>query len=141
MKPVLVLISIFLWNLTVGQPMPFKMAKHWKLYDITSGNLFQYSIDTLKNFAYYDLDDDTMRGYISEVSALPSDDPPRWMGAHIATYELDGAIKKVEVSLYGGFFYDESSRKHYQLPDNKIDDWLSYIRRSFMTVHKGLSGG
>jgi len=112
------------------------MVKHWKLYDIASGNLFQYTIDTLKKFAYYDLDDDTMHEYLAEVSELPSNDPPRWMGAHIATYEINGATKKIEISLYGGFFYDESSKRHYQLPDNKIDDWLSYIRRSFMTIHK-----
>lgn len=136
MKYILIIWSMVLYNYSFGQITSIKTTNHWKLYDINAGNLFQYSIDTVKTFPCYELDDDSIHEYLAELSELSSDDPPRWMGAHIATYDMDGRMRKVEISLYGGFFYDEASKKHYQIPDNKIDDWLSYIRRSFMAIHK-----
>lgn len=137
MKSIFIIWTALLYNLSFGQNVSFKTAMHWKLYDITVGNLFQYSLDTLKHFPFYNLDADSIRDYMDEVSELSSDDTPRWMGAHIATYVFGGETRKIEISLYGGFFYDETSKKYYQLPDNKIDNWLSYIRRSFMNVHEG----
>jgi hypothetical protein len=124
----------------MGQTTSFKAAKNWKLYDITTGNLFRYPVDSLKKFHYIELNDDSIHKYIEDVSELPADDPPRWMGAHIATYEIEGITKKIEISQYGGFFYDEVSKKHYQIPDTRIDEWLAYVRRSFMAIHKESSG-
>ena len=140
MKPILITLSVFVHSLIFGQTASFKTANHWKIYNATTGNLFQYPIDTLKIIPYYSLDDDSMHGYLAEVVELPSDDPPRWMGVHIATYEMGRIIHKIEISLYGGFLYDETTKKHYQLPENKIDGWLSYIRRSFMAIQKGTAG-
>ena len=95
-------------------------------------NAFEYRLDTLKNFTYASLNGDTMQSYLDGLSEMPAGGPHVWMGAYIATYETSGGEYKVEISYYGGVIYDESTRKHYQIRENKIKDWLSFIRNSFI---------
>jgi len=135
MKLILFIISLFSYSVISGQSTSFTNAKNWKLYKIADENAFQYRVDTLKNFSFERLSDDTMRTFISELSELPSSGPHIWMGAYIATFEYEGITRKVEISHYGGVLYDESSKKHFQIPENKVLDWLSYIRQSFMCTH------
>ena len=35
--------------------------------------------------------------------------PVAWMGGYIATCDLDGVVRKVDISKYGGFFFDEKT--------------------------------
>jgi hypothetical protein len=136
MKPILTILAFFLYQLALGQDTSFRSAKNWRLYDISAGDVFQYPVDTLKNFHYTSLDADAMKGYLESLSMVPAESPPRWMGAHAATYELNGVVRKIEISLYGGFFYDETTKRHFLLPDDKRNSWLAYIRQSFMAIDK-----
>jgi hypothetical protein len=58
------------------------------------------------------------------------------MGGYIATCKLDGSLRKVELSNYGGFFYDEKTKVYYQIPAAKSEDWLSYIQQNYLTLTK-----
>jgi len=123
-------------NVCFGQSKSFESAGKWKLYDVAGHNLFKYSTDTLKHFSYYSLHDDSMHTFLQGIKELRTDDPPVWMGGpHVVTYELDGEIYKLDISHYGGFFFDERTRKYYQLSEDKRDDWLTYIRDCFIAVH------
>jgi len=135
MKLILLILGLFSYSVTWGQFTPFNKAKNWKLYNIADENAFQYRLDTLKNFSFQPLSDDTMRNFTSELSELPSNGPHIWMGAYIATFEYEGITRKVEISHYGGVLYDELSKKHFQIAENNVQDWLLYIRQSFMNVH------
>ncbi|GGB01557.1 hypothetical protein GCM10011511_26090 [Puia dinghuensis] len=50
------------------------------------------------------------------------------MGAYLSSYETeDGKEKKVEISDYGGFFYDEASELYYVIPRSISNEWMDYI--------------
>jgi len=117
-----------------AQKIPWRNTQHWKLYNISTGNIFSYPVDTLKNFPYYPLNEDSILTFMSMITEIPSDDPPVWMGAHVATYEKDRVIYKLEISQYGGFFYDEKTQRYFQIPPQKRDDWHAYIRACFMSL-------
>jgi hypothetical protein len=136
MKPFLTIIAIWLSQLALGQDTTFRAAKNWRLYDISDGNVFKYSIDTLSNFHYHTLDRDSVRRYMASLFTLPPESLPRWMGAYAATCELNGILRKIEISVYGGFFYDEITKRHFQLPEESIDPWQFYIRRRFLDIQK-----
>jgi hypothetical protein len=132
MKPFFIIIAVWLSQAAQGQDTTFRAAKNWRLYDISAGNVFKYSTDTLRNFHYYTLDNDSMRRYMASLSVLLPESLPHWMGARVATYEMDGVVRKIEISVYGGFFYDETSKRHFQLPEELIDPWQSYVQHRFM---------
>lgn len=136
MKLILGIVSLFFCTIVLGQVTQFNNAKNWKLYNVADENVFQYRLDTLKNFSYQQLSDDTLRYFMSELSELPANEPQIWMGAYVATFEIGDAKRKLEISHYGGILYDESSKRHYQIAESRIQEWLSYIRRSYMTIHK-----
>lgn len=122
-------------NASFAQSALFEKTKHWKIYDISEGNLFRYGVDTLKSFQYEPLDEDSIHFYLNGISELSSNEPPLWMGLNIASYEFNGMQHKVDISQYGGFFFDESSKRYYQIASDKKVDWNAYIRRTYMRVH------
>ena len=136
MKPFFIIIAVWLSQAAQGQDTTFRSAKNWRLYDIPASNVFKYSTDTLRNFHSYTLDKDSMRRYMASLSVLPPESLPRWMGAYVATCELDGTVRKIEISVYGGFFYDETTKRHFQLPEKLIDPWQSYVQHRFMSNQK-----
>lgn len=137
MKVILTIMFSLAYNLSSGQEISIKLGKRWCLYDIVSPDIFKYSVDTLKNFPFYAMDEDSVHLYMVDLGELPADDPPFWMGSpHVASYEVDGVIRKVDISLYGGFFYDEVSKRYFQISEDKVEKWLSYVRECFMAIHK-----
>lgn len=136
MKFLLLTATIFASTLAFGQNALFSNSKNWKLYNIMDENAFGYPIDTLKNFAYKELNNDTIKFLFANMSELSPDSPHIWMGAYVATFEYNGETRKIEISQYGGMMYDETSKRHYQIDKAKIDDWLSYIRQSFMAIKR-----
>ncbi|HVW62259.1 MAG TPA: hypothetical protein VHC48_19545 [Puia sp.] len=136
MKLIAVFLGLVIFNITFGQSSLFERSTHWRLYGITGSNLFKYRIDTLGSFPYAALTDDSIHYFLNDASVWPPGDPPVWMGSHIGTYIFEGIERKVDISLYGGFFFDEKSQTYYQIADSKIDNWQSYIRRSFMRIKK-----
>ena len=132
MKLFLFTIALFAKFLSFGQIEALNGAKNWKLYNIMDENAFAYRRDTLSNFSHRVLNEDSMRYFISDLSELTPNNPQIWQGAYIATFELDGIIKKIEISHFGGLLYDETRKRHYQIAESKIDAWLAYIRQAFM---------
>jgi len=132
MKFIFVSIGILTTSLLFGQIDALAHAKKWKLYEISDENAFGYRLDTLKNFSYKELNEDTIRYFLSDISELSPNEPRTWQGAYIASFEVDGKMRKVEISHYGGLLYDESRKRHYQIANNKIEEWLSFIRKNCM---------
>lgn len=50
-----------------------------------------------------------------------------WMGAYLVSYQLaDGKPRKLIVSTYGGFMFDECTKTFWELPAFLRDDWREY---------------
>ena len=125
-------IFSFITFLAIGtcfsQDINWKETKNWRLYDIHQSNAFDYKLDTLKNFESIALDQDTMQNFLSDVVKWPKDKTSLWMGLYVATCEFPNRkIRKIDISVYGGFFYDEMTRTYYQLPLATRNDWLEYL--------------
>lgn len=128
MKYIVLFIYILFANKCFSQNINWKDAKNWRLYDLRSGSAFNYSLDTLKKFRSIDLDPDTMHIFLSEVIEWPKSKTSLWMGLYVATCELpEREIRKIEISVYGGFFYDDLTKTYFQLPSSDRDDWLDYF--------------
>jgi hypothetical protein len=134
----IVLLAIF----RPGQCQDFSGAHHWKVYYINGSNIFAYSKDTLKNFPYQPLNDDSMHIFLAEITEIPGNDAPVWMGQpNVASFETAGVISKIDISQYGGFFYDEGLRKYFQISKEKVPYWLDYIRNAILSIVKRSSTG
>jgi len=130
------LVCIALHFASFEQHGRFERSKDWRLYDVQGPNLFKYTADTLKSFRFYRLNDDSIRNFLSGLNDLPDSIAPVWMGGpQVASYELDGVRYKIDISQYGGFFFDEGSKKYYQLDGKNITDWHAYIRTCFVSLH------
>lgn len=128
MKYIFLFISFSFASKCFSQNINWAEAKDWRLYDIRNFSAFDYSLDTLRNFKSISLDQDTMNIFLSDVAEWPKSETSLWMGLYVATCELpENETRKIEISVYGGFFYDELTKTYYQLPLGVRNDWLDYI--------------
>jgi hypothetical protein len=124
---------------TVGRalvsPINWADTKDWRLYKVPPKGSFAFSLDTLRQFKYTNLSQDTMKSFLQEVSEIPPERTPVWMGYYVATCQLpDGNMLKIEISQYGSFFYAEKEKKYYHLKENVGRDWLSYLAQKWLEL-------
>src|SRR4051794_14042592 len=111
-----------------AQNIDWKSARNWRLYSIRESAAFDYTLDTLKHFKSIPLDLDTMVNFLSDVEQWPKEKYSLWSGLYVATCELPNAdVRKIEISVYGGFFFDDRSKTYYQLPRETRNAWLEYF--------------
>jgi hypothetical protein len=111
-----------------AQELDWQKANNWKIYSINQFAVFNYPPDTLKNFRSVDLNDDTIKSFLIKVRKLSKEESPVWMGLYFLTCQiLNEPVRKVEVSVYGGFFYDEFTKTYYELPEEIRGSWLDYL--------------
>lgn len=116
-------------------PIIWADTKGWRLYKVPPKGAFAYSIDTLQLFKYTNLNQDSMKNFLREVSEIPAERRPVWMGYYVSTCQLpDGSLLKIEISQYGRFFYAEKDRKYYQLKEEVGLDWLSYLTKKWLEL-------
>jgi len=108
-------------------PINWQQTSHWRLYKIKGSVQFSISADSLFLFKNYQLRSDSMSYFLHSTDPFPADARPTWMGGVVATCLYDGKIRKILISSYGGFFYDQTSGTFFQLPAQMKDDWLQYI--------------
>jgi len=110
-------------------------TKDWKLYHVRSKEAFTYSLDTLNAFKSISLGQDSMMSFLKNVTQIPQGKNPVWMGAYVATCQLqNGSVVKIEISQYGGFFYVESERQYYELAQNVRDSWLPFLTSKWLLL-------
>ncbi|HMH34083.1 MAG TPA: hypothetical protein VK543_13690 [Puia sp.] len=114
------------------QSIHWSKTSHWKLYDLKDQKGFSVSLDSLTHFKSIGLDDDSVRGFLEHATAWPKEKTAVWMGYFTVTCENGAGIpKKIELSMYGGFFYDETAKQYYQLPEEIRQDWLDFLNRKY----------
>ena len=111
-----------------GQEINWNNSKNWKLYNIHNKAGFNYPVDTLVHFNSINLNDDTMHTMLRNAVIWPKEKYSMWMGLYIATCEgEDGKIRKIIISTYGGFFYLQSAKRYYQIPEEITPRWLEWL--------------
>lgn len=108
-------------------PINWQQTSHWRLYKIKGSVQFSISADSLNLLKNYQLRSDSMVYFLHSADLMPANMRPTWMGGAVATCLYDGKMRKILISLYGGFFYDQASGTFFQLPTQMKDDWLQYI--------------
>ena len=132
----LFVISLLLSATVASCQLHWERGTNWKLYRYQGHRLFKIPIDSLSNYDNLVLNQDSMAVLLASVQNLHPDGPVSWMGGYIATCQLGSTIRKVEISNYGGFFYDEKTRAYYQISAAKSEDWLSYIQQNYLNLTK-----
>jgi hypothetical protein len=124
----IVLLAFTVLSFTHSQsPINWQQTSHWRLYNIKDAVQFSISADSLSFFKNYQLQSDSMANFLHGIEPLHIEESPVWMGGVVATCLYDGKIRKILISSYGGFFYDQVSGTFFQLPLQKKEDWLNYI--------------
>jgi len=114
-----------------AQHEPWPKTKNWRLYPGEGQAVFSFPEDSLKTTRNHLLNQDSIQFYLEKMQPMPADRTPTWMGAYLASYESgDGKINKVEIGVYGGYFYDVSSDKYFSLPRQFIRAWQKFIVRN-----------
>ena len=128
---VLLLILSAIFYSCHAQPPIWSKTRNWKIYALAGQKIFTLPIDSIRALKNKSLDNNIMQFFLTKAAIIPKERTPVWMGAYLASYETeDGNIRKVEVSAYGGFFYDESSSLYFLLPHSIRDEWINYISGS-----------
>jgi hypothetical protein len=128
MKKFLAFIMLFSTLNAVAQ-VDWRKSSHWKIYKVPEPIMFKIPIDSLAQTNSQTLRQDSILMYIGTSTILPDSIKPIWMGGWLATYEFGGQIRKIEISSYGAFFYDQSSNRFYQIPIGLKEDWMTYIHQ------------
>lgn len=111
----------------MAQPTVWQKASNWSLYNVGGAKFYRVSLDSLERYRHRHLNDDSMRMYLTQSVDLASDKAPMWMGAYVASCTIEHKKRKIDISSYGGFFYDETDKKYYSVPQNLQKDWLNYL--------------
>lgn len=70
-----------------------------------------------------------MVNFLSRSTILPDSVNPVWMGGWVATYKYMEQVHKIQISAYAGFFFDQSSGRFYQVPEELQERWMIYINQ------------
>ena len=116
------------------QELHWKDATNWTLYRYQGHRIFKIPVDSLNGYDSLPLDQDSITDFMDSVQILHPRGPVAWMGGYIATCKLNGVVRKVELSNYGGFFFDEKSRTYYTLPPEKSENWIAYLQLKYLSL-------
>ena len=111
----------------VAQAPAWRQSAGWTLYNVRGAKFYKVALDSLGKYDKRPLSDDTMRRFLSQASQMPSDKAPIWMGAYVSSCLVDHKTRKIDISSYGGFFFDETDKKYYSVPQELQNEWLNYL--------------
>lgn len=103
----------------------WKKASDWKIYKTRDLNAFKLSIEELKSIE--NTEADTIGVYIQNAEKVNSE--PIWKGIFIASCKVNGTVRKVIFSNYGGFFYDPEQKQYYLVEEGLRKQLLEYLKR------------
>ena len=136
MKTFILAISICITIRCPAQKVDWQKTYDWQLYQLRGHGLFDYSVDTLKKFKSYHLNNDSIRNFLKFVTVISPEESPVWMGTYVASCKSEEIILKIEISQYGGFFYYEKEHTYYILPDEIRVEWLDYFSSCYNNLYK-----
>jgi hypothetical protein len=127
MKNMLWIYLLIQFLSATGQEIDWQKASDWKIYKVSGDKGLGYSVDTLRKCSFIEMMDDSVHYFMKQVEALPKENPPVWMGAYYASCVIESKVHKIDISVYGGFFYDELTHRYYRLPMHLGNDWMDWL--------------
>ncbi len=132
---ILLFTVLYLPIICCGQDIDWKTTSNWKLYNIHNKAGFRYPVDSLTFFKSVRLDDSAMNRFLITSTIWPKEKTSLWMGLFVASFETSAKeIRKLIISSYGGFFYDPTSRRYYELPEADRISWYQFINDNAATL-------
>jgi hypothetical protein len=135
MKLCMIVCLQFIVLLSCGQ-VQWTQSSDWTIYQTQAHDIFKVPPDSLSSLDTLRLNKDTVESYFSSLELMHPKAPVAWMGGYIATCKIDGIRRKIELSNYGGFLYDEKTSAFYRVSKDKIDAWNDYLQSSYLTLLK-----
>jgi hypothetical protein len=135
MKLSLIVCLQFVVLLSCGQ-VQWNQSSDWTIYQSQASDIFKVPNDSLNSLDTLGLNKDTVESYLSSLELFHPKAPVAWMGGYIATCKIDGVRRKIDLSNYGGFFYDEKTNAFYRVSKDRIDSWVDYVQSSYLTLLK-----
>jgi hypothetical protein len=130
-------LGLILASMLTSCQIQWKRTSNWNLYRYQGHGLFKYPIDSLKYLDKLSMNQDSIQSYMASAQVLHPEGPVAWMGGYIATCTMDGELRKIELSNYGGFFYDEKTKTYYQVQSDLTELWVSYLQDCYLILtHK-----
>jgi hypothetical protein len=128
MKFIVWILLLFITQIGNSQSIDWQKTSQWKLYDMKGQDGLRYSVDTLSNFKSLNLDIDTLHHFLFGVQLWPTEEYSMWMGGFVVSCEdQNGIIRKLDVSAYAGFFFDNASKRYYQIKEEDHREWLDFF--------------
>lgn len=121
------LMGILFASICRSQQPAWQQSAQWTIYNVHGAKFYKIAADSLDHYTSRPLNDDSMRIFLSHSSIIPSDKAPVWMGAYVTSCTIDHKKRKIDISTYGGFFFDETEKKFYSVSENIQKDWLNYL--------------
>jgi len=115
-----------------SQNQIFGKAKNWRLYKVEGNKAFNCPVDSLKAMESILLDIDSVNIFLKSAISWPKEKYSLWMGSWLASFEDEnGNLHKIDISMYGGFFYDELLKIYYQVSEEHKKEWLQFINYNY----------
>ena len=127
MKKLILIIILACCLEMQGQEIKWLESKDWKFYNVKGDKGLRLSIDSLVRYPFISINPDTLSGYIKQLDIWPMGKRSVWMGAYYASFNLEGVLHKLDISVYGGFVYDEVTKRFYQLPNYLRNEWMEWL--------------
>jgi hypothetical protein len=109
-----------------GQASDWQKATNWIIYNVQGRDVSELPMDSLDQFSHHALNMDSMKTFLRSVTAI-SPHGAVWQGVYVTTCVLHNQKRRVDISTYGGFFYDESQQKYFEIPVNLRKEWFDYL--------------
>ena len=111
-----------------SQMINWQKTKGWKLFNYFRFEALHLPLDSLKQYQSVYLNDSQIRRMLKSADSMKGPTKNiQWMGLFTVTYQYQNTMRKMEISQYGGFFFDDTTKTYYELDGNDRYEWQNYF--------------
>lgn len=97
--------------------------------------MIKIGLDSLSKLKSYQLNLDSVKSLIGSANKISKDSTPlAWMGGVLVTCTYQGKIRKVQISSYGGWFFDQQTKSYFEVPKDQAAEWYSYVSNCLVSI-------
>jgi hypothetical protein len=134
MKLCLIILASITFHAAKGQVV-WNETKDWKIYNVSSRAMNKIGLDSLSKLRNYRLNPDTVHTFLNSANAIPKDSTPlAWMGGVLATCSYRGKLRKIQISSYGGWFFDQETKSYFEVSQDQATEWYSYVSDCLVSI-------